>query len=145
MLGYAGNGGGQVAFLGSVDIAWCVTCLVLNLKFDSSTYRGLTLYVGTYCDRGVFDRYLTDRGVLGTCDLVFQNTPKKSRSKCSVEYTCSIQGRMKFVVARHDDLPLSVFLCLEDLDSSQITVPSRGGIRVTGILSSKDIVQDKVQ
>ena len=49
---------------------------------------------------------------------------------------------MKFVVARHDDLPLSVFHCLEDLDSSLITVPSRGGIRVTGILSSKDIVQD---
>ena len=86
-----------------------MTCLVLNLKFDSSTYRGLILYVGIYCDRGVFDRYLTDRGVLGTCDLVFQNTPKKSRSKCSVEYTCPIQGRKKFVVARHDDLPLSVF------------------------------------
>ena len=51
---------------------------------------------------------------------------------------------MKFVVARHDDLPLSVFLCLEDLDSSQITVPSRGGIQVTGILSGKE-VQDKVQ
>ena len=45
---------------------------------------------------------------------------------------------MKFVVARHDDLPLSVFLCLEDLVSSLITVPSRGGVRVTGRLSSKD-------
>ena len=52
---------------------------------------------------------------------------------------------MKFVVARHDDLPLSVFLCLEDIAFSPITVPSRGGIQVTGILSGKDIVQDKVQ
>ena len=45
---------------------------------------------------------------------------------------------MKFVVARHDDLPLSVFLCLEDIASSPITVPSRGGVGMIGRLSSKD-------
>ena len=81
---------------------------------------------------------MTDRGVLGPYDPVFQNIPKNHGA--NVPKDAPIQyGAGRSFLLRGVTNTVEYFSSLEDLIPLLIPVPSREGIRVIGMLSSKDI------